>query len=82
MATIATCWTAARRSRARPPLNGYIGSCMDITEQHERSSRRGGAKLAESASRAKDAFLATVSHELRAPLSPIITWRQMLRVGH
>lgn len=37
--------------------------------------------LAESANRAKDAFLAMISHELRAPLSPIVTWAKMLRQG-
>jgi signal transduction histidine kinase len=36
---------------------------------------------AEAANRAKDTFLATVSHELRSPLSPILTWSRMLREG-
>lgn len=36
---------------------------------------------AESANRAKDQFLATVSHELRNPLSPILAWSRMLRAG-
>ena len=36
--------------------------------------------LAESANRAKDAFLAIVSHELRSPLSPILAWARMLRM--
>jgi PAS domain S-box-containing protein len=64
-------------------LSGYIGSCMDITEQQEAiESALAARSVAESASRAKDAFLATLSHELRAPLSPIITWIQMLREGH
>ena len=34
---------------------------------------------AEAANRAKDAFLATVSHELPTPLSPILAWTSMLR---
>ena len=38
-------------------------------------------EAAEAANRAKDAFLATVSHELRSPLSPILTWSRMLRQG-
>jgi len=29
----------------------------------------------------KDEFLATVSHELRNPLAPILTWTQLLRSG-
>ena len=36
---------------------------------------------AEAASHLKDEFLATVSHELRNPLAPILTWTQLLRSG-
>jgi len=35
----------------------------------------------EAVGRLKDRFLATVSHELRAPLAPILTWTQLLRSG-
>jgi signal transduction histidine kinase len=37
--------------------------------------------VAESANRAKDDFLATLSHELRSPLSAILTWASLLREG-
>ncbi len=58
---------------------GYVGSCADVTEHRAALWRAEVAReKAESANRAKDAFLATISHELRAPLSPIITWAQML----
>ncbi len=36
---------------------------------------------AKEASHLKDEFLATVSHELRNPLAPILTWTQLLRSG-
>jgi signal transduction histidine kinase len=36
---------------------------------------------AESANRAKDDFLATLSHELRSPLSAILTWASLMRSG-
>lgn len=61
-------------------FSSYIGSCIDVTDAREALQSAEAAKdAAEQASRAKDAFLATVSHELRAPLSPILTWVRMLR---
>lgn len=37
---------------------------------------------AENASRLKDEFLATLSHELRTPVNAILGWTTMLREGH
>src|SRR5438067_1276954 len=37
---------------------------------------------AQEANRAKDQFLATLSHELRSPLNVMLGWTQMLRSGH
>ncbi len=72
--------------RARPRLDengdleGYTVSATDITDQrHAIAAAEVAKESAEAASRAKDAFLATVSHELRAPLSPILTWARLLR---
>ena len=45
--------------------------------EREQQARRD----AEDASRLKDDFLAMVSHELRAPLTAILGWAQMLRSG-
>jgi signal transduction histidine kinase/ActR/RegA family two-component response regulator len=45
--------------------------------------RRSTAALDEAKARIqiKDQFLATVSHELRNPLAPLLTWTQLLRSG-
>jgi PAS domain S-box-containing protein len=61
----------------------------DITErkqvEEERSlllaSERAAREQAESATRAKDEFVAMVSHEIRSPLNSILGWTQMLRAG-
>ncbi len=62
--------------------------CLDVTEQvrvraereellvKERSARR----ESEAANRAKDEFLAMLGHELRNPLSPILTALEIMRL--
>jgi PAS domain S-box-containing protein len=72
---------------------GYIGYCLDIHERKERerqienerdelSSREKVLRgEAEDVNRLKDEFLATVSHELRAPLNAIQGWVKLLRDG-
>ena len=51
------------------------------TAQSEQSEARATLTEVEAASHLKDEFLATVSHELRNPLAPILTWTQLLRSG-
>jgi len=70
--------------------------CRDVTErkhlERERDAvivREHAARLeaetarheAEGATRARDEFLAMLSHELRSPLGSILTWTRMLRRG-
>ncbi len=43
----------------------------------EKSARQ----MAESANQAKDLFLATLSHELRSPLTAILSWSQLIERG-
>ena len=39
-------------------------------------------RQAQDANRAKDEFLATLSHELRTPITATLGWASMLRLGH
>lgn len=56
------------------------GSTRDITDrQRDEEALREQAKRLEEADRAKDEFLATLSHELRNPLAPLRTSLSLLR---
>ena len=47
--------------------------------QRQDSAIKASREEAEIASRMKDEFLATLSHELRTPMAPILGWAQILR---
>ncbi len=72
---------------ARGVISRWFGTCTDIHDQkrliQERddllASERAARSTAEHASRMKDEFLATLSHELRSPLNAIFGWSQILR---
>ena len=67
---------------------GYIGSCIDITDRKEAEAEReqlakeqAARAAAEASIRSKDELLAMVSHELRSPLSAILSYARLLQPG-
>jgi PAS domain S-box-containing protein len=57
-------------------VTGWIVAATDIDTEHR------ALEKAEDASRMKEEFLATVSHELRNPLNAIVGWIHLLRSGN
>ena len=74
-----------------PPMTGVEGvrfaegrapeSVLVIDNARIVEEARDAAAAAEMASRAKDEFLATMSHEMRSPLAAITIWASLLRMG-
>ncbi len=78
-------FTALMRGRAidpaRPAESGTAWIVEDVTERREFEQTLARARdQAESANRAKSAFLANTSHELRTPLNGMIGLARMARV--
>ena len=71
---------AVRRPREDRFVSDWIVVAMRQRDEYENEILR-ARKLAEEASRAKDHFLALVSHELRSPLSAISGWAHILAQG-
>jgi len=62
-------------------VEGVLVTAFNVTDEvTAREQMSGLRRAAESASRAKDEFLAMLSHELRNPLAPISTAIQLMRM--
>jgi PAS domain S-box-containing protein len=67
--------------RTYPAPNGVAVYFRDVTEQKRAEKDRTALlSAAQAANRAKDEFMAILGHELRNPLSPIITALHVLRL--
>lgn len=60
-------------------LASYFERAHRMQERLELARAQASRMEAEAANRMKDAFLATVSHELRRPLTAMLGWTRMLR---
>jgi PAS domain S-box-containing protein len=71
----------------RGVLLGAVYVVTDVSDRKDAEEERGrllsreteARREAEAANRAKDEFLATLSHELRSPLNAMLGWCRMLR---
>ncbi len=66
-------------------LLGSVITFRDVTEKRAAAMAAEAQRRyqeAEAQNHAKDNFLATLSHELRTPMTSILGWVQFLRTGH
>ena len=63
------------------PLRGEGRAAGAVLEFRDISDELVAQRALEEANRRKDEFLATLSHELRTPMTAVLGWARMLRIG-
>ncbi|KAF3890532.1 MULTISPECIES: response regulator [Nostocales] len=77
------CNTGIPRFTPLGKFDGYIGSCVDITEHKlAETILRKALETAELANKSKSQFLASMTHELRTPLNVILGFTQVMCRNH
>jgi len=74
---------AEQAERHVEELNHYIAERKRAEEERDQllvREQKARAE-AEAANRIKDEFLSTLSHELRTPMTPILSWATLLRIN-
>jgi signal transduction histidine kinase len=75
-------WFHTKVSRLEnTPLARFVVDHFEVTERRRAEQERAARIEAEAVNRAKDRFLAAVSHDLRSPLNAIVGYVQLLRTG-
>lgn len=60
---------------------GYLGTCMDITDQHELElALQGQRQIAEQSSLHKTRLMSALSHDARTPLNAVVLSAQLLEM--
>ena len=62
-------------------LRGFAKVTRDITARKKSEDTERALRVEQEVNRAKDEFLAVISHEMRTPLTSILGWARMLRIG-
>jgi PAS domain S-box-containing protein len=62
-------------------LRGFAKVTRDVTARKTAEETQRQLLVSQEVNRAKDEFLAVISHEMRSPLTSILGWARMLRIG-
>ena len=62
-------------------LRGFAKVTRDVSARKNAEETQRQLLVSQEVNRSKDEFLAVISHEMRSPLTSILGWARMLRIG-